>query len=80
MMFKIESGIPAPARIKITYPLGDMKIGDSFFVPWRGDTVQRDRNTKNHLAAKISEYKRRNPGSDFTCKSGQLGVRCWRVA
>lgn len=82
-MYKIEKGIPKPpAGRKRIYPLYDMDIGDSFFVPRNGkplDVVMRK------MSATISVAQRKS-GRVFSCRMvpdegrKQGGVRVWRDA
>jgi hypothetical protein len=68
---KIEIGVPMPGRQK--YPLEDIKIGQSFFVP---------NQTAKKISPPIYGWGHRN-ARKFTLRtvteSGVKGVRVWRV-
>lgn len=74
MLFEIEKGVPMPADQKgkkgsSKYPLADMSIGDSFFVPnGRITTVRK------------AAYQR-GPALNrrFSVRTVDGGVRVWRV-
>ena len=79
-MFVIEKNIPVPTANRrpggCKYPLKDMKISDSFFVP----------NCKSHsVSSTVSSYKRRYfPDRRFIVRTviedGVSGVRVWRIS
>lgn len=80
--FKIESGIPIPGLKKDEpkkpkYPLGELKLTQSFFVPAKCAKYQS-------VAVAASLFKRRNKGFVFTAKKvvekGVPGTRVWRIA
>lgn len=76
--FKIEKNIPIPTvrghDTSSKYPLLDMKIGDSFFVPTNND---KDKST---VASGISYWaKRINMRGCFTRRTVKGGLRIWRV-
>lgn len=72
--FRVNSDVPLPTHLG-KYPFGEMKVGDSIFVPGR---EQGMRATK---AAHTFGYTH---GLKFTTRStnedGVMGVRIWRVA
>ena len=72
-MFEIDHSIPVPASAgtKRIYPFSQMEIGDSVFIP------NATHDSKAVAAAKM--YFRRS-GKKMTAKSGDGGVRIWRVA
>lgn len=82
-MFKIDSHIPIPADVstgrRSTYPLADMNVGDSFLVPFNGDTAKK---VTQRLHSAVSQFQRRNTDSDrrFTVRAEATGVRVWRIA
>ncbi len=75
--FKIEKNIPFTACSK--YPLADMEVGDSFFVP---DFPNEGKycNVKRMCAA-IWTYRLdpANNAKKFTARTVCGGVRVWRV-
>jgi hypothetical protein len=71
MDFKIETEIPMPSkRVRDKYPLADMQVGQSFFVP--AEKVQ-------NLREAISQRKRRGGTDAFTVRKNEGGHRCWRI-
>jgi hypothetical protein len=64
-IIKIEKNVPMPSRAK--YPLGQMEIGDSFFVPGGTQT-------------KITGAFNPHHPKKFSCRTQDGGVRVWRVA
>jgi len=72
--FKIEKGIPLPVRSNewmILYPFKQMKVGDSFLVPY-GETAQA--TVKKRVMASSRRYK----PMKFVSKLLDEGVRVWR--
>lgn len=85
-MFKIDKNIPMPDRKRIgstkaptkKYPLAEMEIGDSFFVPVENNnrfekharvvTIHSSKNTRTLLKRK-----------KFETRLVEGGVRCWRT-
>lgn len=78
MSFRIESGIPIPAKhFKKTkrYPWADMKVGDSFGVK---------KNGKKHQAAAISACAAQwadghGKNAKFSLRTVNGGYRIWRI-
>ena len=76
-MFEVESDIPIPPGGTghwHKYPWGDMKVGDSFFVP---NPPDGQRNP-----AYSSVYNRGRKGdsnSRYSCRKEPGGLRVWRV-
>lgn len=75
---KIESHIPPPSSPKPTnekiYPISDLQVGDSFWVP---------PDMANRARAAVSQYKRnhRKQGWDYRTSSNPYnGCRIWRTA
>ncbi len=78
-MLQIEKGVEMP-EIKpwgrrAKYPLREMNVGDSFFVPCPLDK-------KKMIVQSItgSARQKRFPDKKFTSRSVEGGVRCWRYA
>jgi len=70
-MFTIEDGHPAPDKNQQErYPLGDMQVGQSFFVP---EAIAK----KARMAARA--YVRRHPDKKYSWKYVEGGIRIWRV-
>jgi hypothetical protein len=64
----IESNIPLPPASK-KYPFGQMKVGDSFFVP----------DTTPALVSGSRSYWTRKTGAKYAARTVDGGVRFWRV-
>jgi len=76
-MYKIDKNVPIPIGPKAIrrYPLREMEIGDSFFVP--DEDMPRG---KNVIHSAISVYAARSKdGWKFKSRSVDGGVRVWRV-
>lgn len=72
-MIKIEKGVPfAPnTRIASLYPLADMDVTDSFFVPEK---------TPAQMNSAIQGYRYRHAKQKkFACVRENGGVRVWRI-
>lgn len=71
--FKIEKGIPQPARNGCTkYPLRQMKVGESFFV---GESTNA-----SVVRSNIALFSKRNPDYKFSTRKEGTGIRVWRIA
>lgn len=84
-MIEIENDIPitpthsggSRMRRKAIYPLADLEIGQSFFVPCKpGKTVAQTRNAVSG-SIRLCSLK---TGARFTTRAIEGGVRVWRVA
>lgn len=84
-MFKIENDIPIPPKQsggkpmgrKAIYPLADLDIGQSFFVPCRpGKTATQ---TRNALSGSITQCSKKT-GARFTTRIIDGGARVWRLS
>jgi hypothetical protein len=73
MGFRISHKHKPPAPRTSKYPLAKMKVGDSFFVPWRGRN--QDDNT---MRASISRSGHRM-GKKFSIRRVDGGCRVWRI-
>jgi len=72
-MYKIEKNIPIGQIHLNGYPFAKMEIGDSFF-------VKGDKKKINAVTVSTSTYKKKNAGTNFTCRTNEDGVRVWRIA
>lgn len=72
MTYKIETGVPTPPRAqkRRKYPLGDMSVGDSFFVPG-GDSQT--------IGASWRRFKPKLFTARTVTENGIKGVRVWRL-
>lgn len=71
MAYKIESGIKQP-KDKAQFPWGDMKVGDSIYIPNRADQAS--------ILSSATNWSLRNHGGKWkfrTQKEGK-GIRVWR--
>jgi len=77
VMYKIERNIPFPSRAfkkndSKDYPLEQMRVGDSFLVPF----------TKNRPCSKninVPYTRARLMGMEVSCRTEIKGVRIWRT-
>lgn len=78
----IRRGVKIPQK-KATgrppiYPFGQMREGDSFFLPVESHTG------KHPIHAAAANYRHRNPDFSYTVRTveenGQHGIRVWRTA
>jgi hypothetical protein len=77
-MIEIENDIPIPPKAggrKALYPLVDMEIGQSFFVPCKpGKTAAQ---TRNNMVGSIYSYTKKT-GARFATRVVDGGIRVWR--
>lgn len=76
MTFEIEQGIPIPEPVhRSKYPLAEMGIGESFFVPGQGYELHRK------IQNAVQSFQRRDShGRKFTTRLLPDGVRVWRTS
>lgn len=75
--FKIVSSVPLPATARSQYakwPFGEMKVGDSFFVP---DEIAGP--AANILRPAAAYYAKRHPNWHYTTRREDGGYRVWRT-
>ena len=81
MAYKIDKGIPlcAPRAQSNKYPLDEMEVGDSFFVPHPDAKKAR----QNALARNAGQYRKPPKHTPFqrhfVTRTVEGGVRIWRV-
>ena len=78
-MFEIESNIPIPdpeCGVKSKYPFADMKIGDSFLMPYADKTPVKQRMVLIHA---IRHFRRKHPDRTFATRQQDTGIRVWRT-
>lgn len=68
--FKIEKGIPAPAK-RGKYPFAEMEVGDSFLVPGAATSAE--------ISSAVS-YRKNRYQEQYICRSVDGGLRVWRIA
>ena len=78
-MIKIDKGIPIPPKIsaKSKYPLSEMEVGDSFFVPGsvsKATSIIHYRKLKGTLGLDTAFVTRAEK------RGNETGIRVWRVA
>jgi hypothetical protein len=66
-MFKIDDDVPLP-RGRGSYPLGELEVGQSFFVPGNTNVASL---AVNHRPKKFTTRKK--------TEGGVTGIRVWRV-
>ena len=73
-MYKIEKNIPYPKAADRKYPFSEMKIGDSFFVPFS------EMKNRSVIALSASYHGRKSNRKYRTQKTEDgNGIRCWRI-
>lgn len=78
-MYEIEKSVPLPKRKPTeaqnrVYPIREMEVGDSFFVPC--EPLNRFK-TRNKVYSSLRAYKQK--GEKFSVRFAADGLRCWRV-
>lgn len=69
--YEIDKGIPLPSiERRSKYPFAQMKVGDSFFVPGKGDGAR----------TAITYRQKKHPGERYTFRRKPNGIRVWRMA
>lgn len=82
MNYEIEKDIEVPpfrnggCGRKRKYPIPDMGVGDSFFVP--PDDGESPRYVQNRVGQSAAYYKKEHGGLYTTRVQGN-GARCWRL-
>lgn len=74
--FKIEKSVPLPPRKRsnaIPYPLREMEVGDSFFIPAIG--TLEIRTTQSRIISRARFMTERK----FRTASVEGGLRVWRI-
>lgn len=90
MPFKIDKNLPIPPRPRrkrtSKYPLTDMEVGDSFFVPtgpFKAAQESKMKSIRTRLTYLRNE-KRIEPHARFehrvVTEGNRTGVRVWRIA
>jgi hypothetical protein len=77
MAYVVEKGVAAPVGYtKSKYPLEDMAVGDSFFVPDR-----KSASVRNSVMCRARDVAKRTGGPlmRFSIRTEGSGTRCWRV-
>jgi len=74
-MFEIEKGIPIPRR---KYPLDELEIGDSFFIPFNEEKPINVRARLSPTMARIKNATGKVFVSKKATKDGKEGLRVWR--
>lgn len=71
---------PSPSGRPIKYPVRELKVGWSFWVPLDGRPVSR---VRAQVSSALTREKRRNPSKEFTTRylveEGKYGIRTWRI-
>tara|TARA_R100000149_G_scaffold60384_2_gene29560 strand:- start:102 stop:365 length:264 start_codon:yes stop_codon:yes gene_type:complete len=86
MEIKIDKNVPVPIGSdrrsgSRKYPLSEMNVGDSFFLPMEeGDNIKR---MGNRMSQARQTYQKSHEGVRFTQRIWQedevIGLRVWRV-
>lgn len=76
--FKIEKGIPVPARGRkegtSKYPFSNLEVGDSFFISCPNLARARQKS------ATLAYYNNKLAPKKFTLRAYDDGARIWRIA
>ena len=78
-MYKIEKNIPKPVDGKIKYPLRELEVGDSFFVPLDGRSPG---DLQNSIlgSARSERFEGKRFSTHVVKEDGKrIGIRCWRI-
>lgn len=76
-MYKIEKNVPIPKRSKQKkYPLMDMNVGDSFWVPCES---RREALRERNKIFSMASYYQTKHNVKFTTRTYEDGVRIWRI-
>jgi hypothetical protein len=86
MDIKLDDNVPVPVgsdrrAAERKYPLSEMKVGQSFFLPLEeGDDIKR---MGNRISQARQGYQKRTEGVRFTQRIWEeddvIGIRVWRV-
>lgn len=79
---KIEKGVPMPKAdaCRIRYPLGELKIEDSFFVPAKSKRKEDITSLQRNMGSLIAQWRRNNDLTrKFATRRTEDGVRVWRI-
>lgn len=81
-MLPIDKAVPIPPTAhRRVYPLEDMAVGDSFFVPVMGEgpDFERRRKRRQQAMSTICRTVRARKIGTFTSRQVEGGVRVWRI-
>ena len=81
MAYKIDKGIPLSSykNKSSKYPLDEMEVGDSFFVP-HPDAQKARQNAISHNAGQYKKLPKHMPFQrHFTTRTVEGGARIWRT-
>lgn len=76
-MHNIEINIPIPTATKAKYPIRALKVGESFFVPFR-EGMKPEKLRKRIFTRAYQIYKGTNKKLSSRIVEG--GIRFWRIA
>lgn len=71
-MIQTDKDVAIPPKNK--YPLSEMGIGDSFFIPTDDKLLIGQR-----IRSSIQHFKKHHASVKFAVRSVDGGVRCWRI-
>ncbi len=75
-MFKIDKNIPLPTK---KYPLEELEVGDSFFIPLTKGELQDIRNKINPAIARVKHATEKKFLTRKAIKNKIPGIRVWRI-
>lgn len=83
-MYQVEKNIPMPRPYvgrphsgEEKYPIRQMEVGDSFFVPLAEG--QKTESLRGSINANINKKKLRQEGLRFATRNMEGGLRVWRL-
>lgn len=82
-MLEIDRDVPIPPQGNKKYPWAELKVGDSFFVPYSDkENLHRGKRLQSAISNLAAAYARSYPGKKFLTRAivedSVRGVRVWR--
>lgn len=72
-----KHGAPIPAN---AWPFDEMRPGDSFLIPLDHKDKRQTQSRNSSINHAIRRYRQTRPERQFTCRTVDGGIRCWRIA
>jgi len=84
MTYEIDKDVPVPMKKRTSsrayrFPFALMEVGDSFFVP-NNPQISPKQALQHMTSSSYSWRKYHNADAQFSCRTVDGGLRCWRVA
>lgn len=87
LKFAVDRGVAVPSKAAPTpYPFDDMKVGDSFLIPYPEEAEKSERaifwiRAQSNVQQSFKNWKLNNPRKRsnlmLTTRSTDDGLRCW---